>query len=252
MVGANFAGAAGGEMAAEIEHGDLAAAREHRVDIMLHHESRDLPLAHEIAQMLEQMQRLCRRKACARLVQQQQMRAADQGQRDVHPALHAIGDAAGFLMEIAGEIHHLDHVIEPVIAEMLRNQMKLLMDGEILEYAGALERARHALPAPPGHRAPRDILVAIANGSRDRTAAATHRVEQRGFAGTVRSDHTVKDAVAKDFQIDVRQGADRSIAHGKVLDLEHVRTSPVVRRTHASAAMPCPTVRRRHRAGRRR
>ena len=74
MVGANFLGRAGGEVAAEVEHGDLAAASEYRVDIMLHHDGRDLPLAHEIAQMLEQMQRLRRRKACARLVQQQQMR----------------------------------------------------------------------------------------------------------------------------------------------------------------------------------
>src|SRR4030088_3015166 len=98
-------------------------------------------------------------------------------------------------MEIAGKIHPLAHVVEPVVAEMLRNQMKLLMDGEILEYAGALERARHALPAPPGHRAPRDILVAIANGSRDRTGAAAPRVEQRGFSGAVRAAHAVKDSV---------------------------------------------------------
>ena len=170
-------------MAAEVEHGDFAATGEHRINIVLNHDRRDLPLAHEIAQMLEQMQRFRRRKARAWLVQQQQIRAADQGQCNVHPALHAVGDTAGLLVEITGEIHHLDHVVELGIAEMLRNQMKLFMHGEILEDAGALERARHALPAPPGHRAPRDILVTIANGSRDRTATAAHRVEQRGFAG---------------------------------------------------------------------
>src|ERR1700730_17508906 len=127
------------------------------------------------------------------------MRPADQGQRDVNAALHAIGDAAGFLVEIAGEIHHLDHIVEPVVAEMLRDQMKLLIDGEILEHAGALERSRHALAAPPGHRAPRDILVAIANRSRGRTAAAAYRVEQRGFSGAVWSDHAVKCAIAADL-----------------------------------------------------
>ena len=74
--------------------------------------------------MLEQMQRLRCRKACARFVQQQQMRAADQCQCDVHPALHAIGDAPGFLVEITGEIHYLDHVVEPIIAEMLRDQVE--------------------------------------------------------------------------------------------------------------------------------
>src|SRR6202790_2610671 len=107
------------------------------------------------------------------------MRPADQSQSDVDAALHAIGDAAGLLVEIAGQIHHLDHIVELLVAEMLRHQVKLLVDGEILEYASALERSRHALPAPPGHRAPRDILVAIANRSRGRTAAAAYRVEQR-------------------------------------------------------------------------
>ncbi len=86
---------------------------------------------------------------------------------------------------------------------MLRDQMKLLMDGEILEHARALERARHALPAPPGYRAPRDVLVAIANGSCGRTATAADRVEERGFSGAVWSDHAVKHAIATDLEIDL-------------------------------------------------
>src|SRR5258708_22858759 len=131
------------------------------------------------------------------------MGPADQGERDVGAELQAIGYSASLLVKIAGEIHHLDHIVELLVAEMLRHQVKLLVDGEILEYAGALERPRHALPAPPGHRAPRDILVAIANRSRGRTAPAADRVEQRGFSGAVWSDHAVKHAIATDLEIDL-------------------------------------------------
>ena len=58
--------------------------------------------------------------------------------------------------------------------------------------------------------------------------APVHKLEAaRGkYAGD--AEKIQKDAVAKDFQIDVRQGADRSITHGKILDLEHVRISPAV------------------------
>jgi hypothetical protein len=227
----------------EGQRGDGAAAGEHGVDIVLDHHGCDLSLAHEVAQMLEQAERLRRGKAGARLVHQQQMRPADQGQCDVHPALHAIGDAPRLLIEIAVQVHHLDHIVEPVIAEMLCDQVKLLVDREILKDAGALKRSRHALPAPPGHRAPRDVLVPVADDSRGRTAAAANRIDQCGFSGSVRSDYAVKHAVAADFKIDLGQRPDRTIAHRQFFDFEHVRISPAARSARASA--PRPTVRRR-------
>ena len=61
MVGADFLGCAGYKMAAKVEHRNDAAAGEDGVDIVLHHHGRDFSLAHEIAQMLEQAQRLRRR-----------------------------------------------------------------------------------------------------------------------------------------------------------------------------------------------
>jgi len=89
--------------------------------------------------------------------------------------------------------------------------MKLLMDGEILKYA--VRWNDRAMPCRrPKPRAPRDILVSIANGSCGRTAAAADRVEQRGFAGAVSARSAVKRAIAADLEIDLRQRPDRSIA----------------------------------------
>ena len=165
-IGADFSRRAGRKMSAEIEHRDLAATGEHRVDIVLDHDGGDFPLADEVAQVLKQAQRLDGRKTGARLVHQQKLRASDQRKRDIDAALHAIGDATRFLVEIVGQVHDLDHIVEPSSPRCWATRRKLLVDGEVLENAGALERSRHAVPAPPRHRAARDVLAAIAHGRR--------------------------------------------------------------------------------------
>ena len=83
-----------------------------------------LALAHQVAQMLEQTQRLLGRQAGARFVHQQKLRPADQRERDIDPALHAIGDPAGFLVEIVAKIHHLDHIGEPARRRDARRRAK--------------------------------------------------------------------------------------------------------------------------------
>src|SRR5437762_187510 len=78
------------KMPAEIEYGDDAATGEHRVDIVLDHDGRDLALAYEVTQVLEQTESLRGRQAGPGLVHQQKTWLSDQGQRHVNPALHAI------------------------------------------------------------------------------------------------------------------------------------------------------------------
>ena len=194
--------------------------------------------------MLEQAQRLRGRQARARLVHQQKPWPPDQGQCHIDPPLRAVGNAPRLLAKIAAEVHDLDHVVEPVVAEMPRNQLELFMDGEVLEDAGALERSRHTLPTAPADRTSRDILAAIANASRGRTPAAADRIEQRGLPRTIGPNDAVKHAIAAHIEIDVCQRPHRAIAHRKLLDPEHVRGPPRASR----AAVTRSTARRRRRA----
>ena len=59
---------------------------------MFDDDRRNPALADQFTKMLEQPQRLLSRKTRARFVHQEKLRPADQRQRHVDPALHAIGD----------------------------------------------------------------------------------------------------------------------------------------------------------------
>src|SRR5271166_1456634 len=153
--------------------------------------------------MLEQPKRLDRRETRAWFVHEEKMGPSDQGERDVDAALHAIGDAARLFVEIVGKVHHLNHVVEPSVPEMLGDEAQLLVDREVLKDAGALEGSRHAVASSPRHRPPSDVLAAIANGPGGRTPSAADRVEQTGLARSVRPDHAVKNAIAFDLQVEL-------------------------------------------------
>src|SRR6202022_3657194 len=101
------------------------------------------------------------------------------------------------------------------------------------------ERSRHAVTPSPRHRPPSDVLAAVANSSGGGTAAAADRVEQSGLSRSIRPDDAVKDAVALDLQIELRQRLEWTVTHRQFLDLEHVRAY-CVRRMRASTAAPRP------------
>ncbi len=116
---------------------------------MLDDNRRDAALRDQIPNVLKEVKRLLRGKARAGLVHQQKLRSADQRQRHVDSALHAVCNSPGFLVEDIVEVHDLDHVPNPVVTETPGDKRKLLADGKILKYVGALEGPRHAVASPP-------------------------------------------------------------------------------------------------------
>ena len=134
-----FGRRSGRQMPSKIEHRHDPAAGEDGLHVMLDDDRRDPALADQVADMLEQAKRFLGRKARAGFVHEQKLRPADQRQRHVDPALHAVGDASGFLFEIVAEIHDLDHIRDPIVAEAPCDERELLADGKILEYVRALK-----------------------------------------------------------------------------------------------------------------
>jgi hypothetical protein len=103
-------------MTAKVKHRHESAASEDSVDVMLDNHGGDTPLTDKIAEMPEQPKRFLCRQTRAWLIHQKELRPPDEGKRDINPALHAIGDPPGLLVETVGEIHHFDDIAEPIIS----------------------------------------------------------------------------------------------------------------------------------------
>ena len=183
----------------------------------------DVALADDLGQVLEQRDGFGGREARGRFVEQHQGRLTDQRERDVDPALVAVGDAVGELVVDGPELEGVDDSVEVLFAELRGHQLQLLADPDAGKDAGALERPRHAEAAALHHRLPRDVAAIDEDAAARRPAPAGDGVHQGRLAGAVRADHAVQHAALRDLEAHGLQRLDAAVGDAQVFNAQHRR-----------------------------
>ena len=190
------------------------------------------------------LDRLARRQAGRRLVQQQDLRIARQPEHDLELALFAVRKIANFGVRAIHEAGLLEQPMRLVVDVAVRRQepphhelrrpqpldreQNIVEHRQAREQAGDLERPRHAergaAVALPGG----DVAAEQQHLARARRKYAGDQVEQRGLAGAVRADDGL--AVA-------RHDLERHVTH-RMKPAEAFRQSLAVR-ARASGLRSC-------------
>ena len=233
---------------------DVIGSTYHQPDIVLDQQHADLD-----GERFDQRRgflRLAVAHALGRLVEQQDFRLAGGGDRDFEAALLAMRQLAGRLARLGRKPEPLQQFIDAGLRlrlartgrhaiangiEHLRRQPQVFGHRQFEEQIGDLERARepgcqHAVGRLRGAIHALDQHLAVA-----RTQCPGDQVEQRRFAGAVRPDHG-GDAIARDDEADVVDGAQTAEMHGEIADFQdrrgHGRRSGESHRAIGGRMMP--------------
>jgi hypothetical protein len=146
------------------------------------------------------------RKTSQRLVQQQYLGLGKHAHRDLEPALFAKAQMFGEAIRDGGEIERLQGAHDPFVAPVplarVREEMEqgrfamrpevreheIVCDAQVVECRGELKRAHDPASHPFLRREARHVDAVVQNRAGVGREITGEKVEERGFAGTVRSD----------------------------------------------------------------
>ena len=200
---------------AVVEHGDVLADVHHQAHVVLDEQDRH---AEALAQRLDQPAHrllLGRVHACHRLVEQQQARLGRQRARDLEPALIAVGQALGLLVDAVADAEDLEQLARALVDRSLLGQVQrrpqqathqarpgpdpgrhphVVEHAQLAEQPDVLEGPRQPGPRDRVRLQPVDALAVQRHRAGVGPVHAGQQVERRGLAGAVGPDQPVQPA----------------------------------------------------------
>ncbi len=211
--------------AAAFDHHDAIGHVEHEVEVLLHHQQRQLVAAAQLDQDLADLLHDRRLDAFGRLVEQQQPRHRHQRAAEREDLLLAARQRAALAIEQRAQPRQrVDHALERAGLDLAGvgapRQAQVLQCGEAGQDAAALRHIAHAEPAALVRLHARDIDAVHRHAPGGGRHQAEQRLQKGGLADTVVADDAHRLALAQ-LEVDAVQHRHVAVTGAQTGDVEH-------------------------------